>query len=134
MEHTKRLILRTFLGPSGPILESLSLSKEEPRLNAGEAAEEGPPPGGENADGDIMNSPTEFCRMGAREGFLAFFLSSSSTSNCGSSFRLSESCWAFQIRSISDLYTCCCSATLYRWADLGLLSASAAGNHEHNVR
>src|SRR5437879_2678125 len=95
--------------PSRPTLPSLS--KDEPLLTAGDARL---PAGPDGATGCIC-------------GFLASFLSSSSD-NCGSSLRLRESNCAFHIRSISDLYINCCSATLYRCADFGLFSASARGN------
>src|ERR1700756_5195517 len=101
------------------MLPSRSRSREEPRLKAGEAGVDGP--------GKIGDA-----KIGLTIGGCNLFFSSSSV-NCGSSFRLKDSYCALQMRSISDLYICCCSATLYRWADFGLLSASANSHHWFQV-
>jgi hypothetical protein len=120
---TSRLIRKTLLPPSGPTLASRSGSIDEPRLNAGEGAMDGPVPvigdmAGEYgrrvsrrnracAGGTFLTSGTSTFLTSGMSGF------SSSSVSWGSSLRLRESNWAFQIRSISERYICCCSATLY---------------------
>lgn len=110
--RTKRLIRRTLCAPSGPRL--ISRSMEEPRLKAGEEGADVPKPGGDIAVGEpAYGDGAEACGVGydspsgraelKRTLLLLPPCSSSSSVRTGSSFLLSESCCAFQIRSTSDL-------------------------------
>jgi len=80
-----RLIRKTFLAPSGPVLISRSRSSDEPRLKAGDDAPTG---GGDIAVGcgAALSFLTELCLWGALGSG-----SSSSGVNSGSSLLLSES-------------------------------------------